>query len=122
MKTTTVLIEDVRVSWFNVNCVHYQPADDGFMFTIFWKYKAAIKRENIFTPMKANELSKYFEKFGLVKYQDYYVNLSKIMLIKEDPVYGPQDKTRVQLIFNDGFNIMKVLPSEEWSWWKQSYV
>jgi ribulose kinase len=81
MKTTTVLIEDTRVSWFNVNCVHVNKTDTGYMFTIFWKYKAAIKRENIFTTMKEPELPKYFARYGLVKFQEWFVNLGKIMIM-----------------------------------------
>jgi RNA recognition motif-containing protein len=122
MKTTTVLIDDVRVSWFNVNCVHVKKVQDGYIFTIFWKYKAAVKEEKIFTSMNEPELPKYFAKYGLIKFQNWYVNLSKIMIIKENIIYGPQEKTRVNIIFSDGYNITKTLIARDWSWWKQTYA
>jgi hypothetical protein len=121
-KTTTVLIEDTRISWFNTNCVHINETDDGFMFTVFWKYKASIKRKNIFTTMKENELPKYFEKYGLVKFQDYFINLGKIMIIDEESIFGPKEKAQVSIVFSDGYSITKVVDATEWSWWKKTYI
>ncbi len=123
MKSTTVLLSDgKRVSWFNVNCTLAEKTKDGYQFTVFWKYKAAVKKEVLLSTMTVSEINKYFEKFGLVAFNDYYVNLSKILIVTEDQLYGPVEKTKIRMVFIDGYEILVTMESTKWSWWKQTFM
>ncbi len=123
--TTTLLSSGKRVSWFNVSYLKYRklPKEEGYEFTIHWKYKAAIKKEIVTSPMATQELNKYFAKFGIVPLKDgVMVNLDNIMIIDEEPVHGPLEKTRVRMVFVDGFEIKEVMVATQWAWWKQTYA
>ncbi len=122
MKSTTVLLEDKRVSWFNVNCVRVEQLPDGYNFIVYWKYKASVREELFKTSMKPNEINKYFERFGLVALDDYYVNLSKILITTENQIFGPVEKSRIHMIFDNGYEINKVMEATKWSWWKQTFM
>ncbi len=126
MKTTTVLLASgKRVSWFNISYVKVNklPGKEGYRFSIFWKYKASIKEETFDSPMHDNEVNKYFARFGIVPFVDnIYINLASVLTIDEEPVHGPVEKTRVSIVFRDGFKIIKVLESTQWAWFKTSYV
>ena len=129
-KSTTVLLADgKRVSWFNVNYLEVvQILDEngiksGFEFIVKWKYKASIKSETFFSPMVQNELNKYFARFGIVPLTEtVYVNLAKISIVTEEQIYGPIEKTRVKMIFVDGYQFQEKIDSAKWSWWKQTYL
>ncbi len=122
MKSTTVLIGNKRVSWFNVNCVQFQKTDLGHEFTVYWKYKASVKKETFDTPMQESEINKYFARFGLVLFHDWYINLAKILLVSEEQIFGPVEKTRARIVFDNGYELIKVIESTWWSWWKQTYM
>ncbi len=124
MKTTTVLLADgKRISWFNTTHVRIYPIEGGYEFRVYWKYKASIKEEIFTSPMKENELNKYFARFGIIPLtKNLYVNLAKITIVKEEQVYGPVEKTRVEMIFVDGFQFKELIEASQWSWWKQSYM
>ncbi len=123
MKSTTVLLADgKRVSWFNVSYVQFKKTQDGYQFTVFWKYKSSIKSETFNSTMQDNEINKYFARFGFVVLEDYYINLSKIMIVTENQIYGPLEKTKFQLIFIDGLTLNKTQESTKWSWWKSTYM
>ncbi len=126
MKSTTVLLGNgKRVSWFNTSYVTVKelPDKEGYEFTVYWKYKAAIKKEVFTSPMKTQELNQYFYKFGIVPLKKgVFINLDKILIIDEEQVFGPVEKTRVRIVFTDGFEFKELLVSTDWSWWKQSYV
>ncbi len=123
MKTTTVLLSDgKRISWFNVNCVHFVKTKTGYEFTIYWKYKASVKKETVETTMQDNEINQYFARFGLVLFEDYYVNLGKILIITEDQIFGPLEKTKSRMVFIDGYELIKTTEATRWSWWKNTYL
>jgi hypothetical protein len=123
MKTTTVQMNDgKRVSWFNTSYVKITEVDAGYELKIYWKYKASIKSETIETTMSSREMLKYFNRFGLVPLEDYYINLSRIMFIDEEVIYGAIEKSRVHMVFTDGLEITKIVKAQDWSWWKQSYM
>ncbi len=124
MKTTTVLLASgKRVSWFNVSYVKAVLVGDEYEFTIYWKYKAQIRKEIFTSPMKENQLNKYFASFGLVPLVDnVFINLSKVLMIDEEAVHGPVEKTRIRMVFTDGFEMSHVMVATQWAWWKQSYV
>ncbi len=124
MKSTTVLLGDgKRVSWFNVSHVDVLPTPEGYEFTIKWKYKASVKTEVFKAPMKAHELNKYFARFGIIPFEeDLFINLAEIMIVKEEQIFGPVEKTEVSMIFRDGYEIKRKIESTKWSWWKQQYL
>ncbi len=99
------------------------PGNEGYQFSIYWKYKASIKEEVFISPMQDSELNKYFARFGIVPLvEDIYVNLASIMTIDEEPVHGPVEKTRVSIVFRDGFQFKKVMAATQWTWFKSTYV
>jgi hypothetical protein len=123
MRTKTVQLADgKRVNWFDVSYTLVTKIQDGYEFTIYWKYKAAIKSETLSTTMADNEVNKYFSKFGLVKWDQYYINLDKVMLINEETIHGAIEKSSVEMVFVDGLYLKRKVPAQEWSWWKQLYV
>ncbi len=128
MKSTTVLLADgKRVSWFNVSHVLVEPTPDGvvggYTFTIHWKYKASVKTETFTTPMLSIELNKYFARFGIVPLEkDLFINLAEIMIVTEEQLFGPVEKTIMSMVFRDGYEIKRKLESTKWSWWKQQYL
>ncbi len=123
MKSTTVLLSDSkRVSWFNVNCVRFEKTPTGYEFTVYWKYKASVKQEIFETTMSESEINPYFARFGLVPFMDYYVNLGKILIVTEDQIFGPVEKTKVRMVLVDGHEILVTVESIKWSWWKQTFM
>ncbi len=122
MKSTTVLVGTKRISWFNTNCLTFKKVKTGYEFTVYWKYKASVKKETFETTMQENEINKYFARFGLVAFHEWYINLDKILIITEDQIFGPVEKTKVRIVLVDGFEINKTIEATAWSWWKMSYL
>jgi hypothetical protein len=123
-KARTVLFSDgKRVNLFEVTHFRTKKLKLGYEFTIYWKYKASIKEEIIRTDHASFDPSKYFKQFGFAPFtENIYVNLAKIMIIEEEQVFGPVEKTKVRIVFSDGFQIIEKLESTRWSWWKSSFT
>jgi len=119
---TILLSNGVRINWKNISYFTVEETKPIFKANIRWKYKAGLMEEIIEVGGEDFDPYKYFKKFGIVSLsEDVYINLNKIMLIKEKTVHGPIDKTTVRIVFNDGMQIIKKLDSKYWSWWKDTY-
>ena len=122
VKARTVVTQSgLRVNWKNVSYFEIQEENNFYQIGIKWKYKASIKTEYL-ELNKDTDLYKYFKQHGIVKLGEYYVNLNKIITIQEKAIHGPHEKVRVRFLFTDGFELVTVLTSTDWVWWKTTYA
>ncbi len=124
MKARLSLLDDKRVNWMNITHTRILKVNDGFELSIYWRYKASIKQE-IFLQRSTDlgQLNTYFQKFGFAPMTpDLFINLSKIMILTEEQMFGAVERTRVKITFEDGFQINEVMESSNWSWFKQSFL
>jgi len=125
LRTRTLLVGDTRVNWNNVS--YFELGDDAeqpdvyYSIGIKWKYKASIKTEYL-KLSKETDLYAYFKRFDTVKLGRYYINLSKIITLSEENIHGPTEKTRIRLVFTDGFELVETINTDVWVWWKTTYI
>ncbi len=125
LKARTILMSNgIRINWRNIAYLEIDSQDtDGFSCIVKWKYKASIRSEVIELKKPDTNLVNYFKQYSIVQLtSECYVNLSRIMTISEETIYGPQDITQVRIVFLDGFEVIKKIPSEKWQWWKTNYA
>ena len=121
-KARTVMTQSgLRINWKRVSYFSLEATKEHYIVGIRWKYKASLRTEYINLNIET-DLYKYFKQHGLVKFEDIYVNLNKILLIEEKAVHGPNEKTRVRLLFEDGFEVIRIFKSTDWVWWKTTYA
>jgi hypothetical protein len=115
----------VRINWNNIGYLDMvdNSADDGYTFIVRWKYKASIRREEIKLKKPNVTLFNYFKQYNLIElFNGTFVNLSRIMLIEEKAVHGPQEMTLVRMVFLDGFELIKKIPADKWQSWKSLHA
>ena len=122
MKANTIMMTNgVRVNWRQVSYFTYTKTDDGFEFKVKWKYKASIRTETLILKKDFN-LNSYFKQYKIVLFNDLWVNLTKIMIIEEEAIHGPEEKTKVRMVFVDGFELIQTMPADKWARWKTTYA
>jgi len=117
---TVMTFSGTRVNWRNVSYFEIKDTDSNTI-GIKWKFKASIRTE-IVEINPETDYYKYFKQYGLVKFEDTFVNLYKILTIDEEPVHGPIEHTKVRIVFTDGFELTRTLRSADWVWWKTTYA
>lgn len=128
---TVVSANGVRINWanvsyFDVSTVIEKDPDtleekSEYQILVKWKFKASIISEDIRMSIDTN-LPRYMKTFGLIPLgSEKYINVSKILLINEEAIHGPIEKTRVRIVFTDGFEIKETLSTEHWVQWKQAH-
>ena len=124
MRAKTILTADgKRINWHQITHVDLQREGGVLIGKFKWKYKASIKVEEIALNLKDTEIGKYFKRYNFAPLTtEIYINLDKIMLLEENQIFGPTEKTKVRILFLDGFELYKVIESVRWSWWKTSFL
>jgi len=120
---TTLTADGKRINWLEVTHIKLNREGGVLIGKIQWKYKASIKEEEIALNLKDGQIAEYFKNFKFAPLtNNIYVNLSKIMLIEEEPTFGPIDTTKVRIVFTDGYQFQENIESNRWSWWKSSFL
>jgi len=120
---TTLTADGKRINWSQVTHIDLKREGGVLIGRFKWKYKASIKTEEVALNLKDTEIAKYFKHYNFAPLtNDLYINLDKIMLIEEEQKFGPIEKTRVRMLFLDGFEVFKNVESVRWSWWKTSFL
>jgi len=112
-----------RINWRNVGYLELTKKDKKYTATIYWKYKAGIMKEPLEIGGEDFDPHKFFKQYSIVALTDTkYINLSNIMLIKEDYIYGKIDNVKVVIILTDGFKVEAKIEAKKWSWWRETYA
>ena len=112
-----------RINWSQITSVSLSREDGVLIGKIKWKYKASIKTEEFALNLKDHEIGPYFKRVNFAPLTtNLYVNVEKIMMIEEDQIFGAVEKTKVRMLFLDGFEISEKMEPAQWSWWKTSFL
>jgi hypothetical protein len=120
---TIVTPGGLRVNWHNVSLLTIEKIDDLYYVEISWKYKASIKKEKTQIGGPDFRPKEFFKKYGLIALdENTFINVRNILVIEETSVHGPQEKTLVRIVLQDGFQIVRKLDSKNWAWWKENHA
>lgn len=113
-----------RVNFRNISYYKTKKLDvDNYQLTFYWRYKASIKNVDTVLYGKDLDLYKFFEKYNTVQLTDgIFINLSKILYTEEEKIFGPTDKVKLTILFEDGQRLEKILKYATWSWWRDRYM
>jgi len=89
---------------------------------IYWKYKAATKKEPI--RLKNNYSTfKLFHEYSLFNLNNYYININEILFIKDKKIYnGEIDEIHLEIVFKNGLIIREVITLNEWEFIRSNFL